>query len=210
MSSRRPSSRCDAAREPQGQWCTPMRRISMPGCPSGVTPIRPSVTPRASVPATTMALGSVRCMSTPWKAAGPCFGLGAVLTGASPKSNGRSTWASSRSFTTSGDEARRDSGHGSNSWSHSSLESGKSHLQNIWSSLPWRILSSHRDFLPSGAKKLRKVVCAARSSLSRGVARVQVQGLSSSTAIASISIKASGRNSSLTTIPVAAGKPWRK
>jgi hypothetical protein len=126
MSSRRPSSRCDAAREPQGQWCTPMRRISMPGCPSGMTPIRPSVTPRASVPATTMALGSVRGMSTPWKAAGPCFGLGAVLTGASPKSNGRSTWASSRSFTTSGDEARRDSGHGSNSWSHSSLESGKS------------------------------------------------------------------------------------
>jgi len=36
------------------------------------------------------------------------------------------------------------------------------------------------------------------------------QCLSSSTAIASISIKASGRISSLTTIPVAAGKPLRK
>ena len=59
-------------------------------------------------------------------------------------------------------------------------------------------------------KQPRKARCATRCSVARCVARVTGQCLSSSMAIASISIKASGRNSSLTTIPVAAGKPLRK
>jgi transposase-like protein len=109
-SRRRPARRGGAARSPQGREGTPLRMLSTPGCPRGVTPRRPSVTPRASWPATTMARGAVRGLSTRWQAAGPCAGLGAVLTVASPKSKGRSTWAASRACTTSDDEARRDWG----------------------------------------------------------------------------------------------------
>ena len=65
----------------------------------GATRTRPSVTGRASMPATRMATGFVRSTSIRWKGSGPCCARGCVRIGAYRRRSCRIILASFSSYT---------------------------------------------------------------------------------------------------------------